>query len=131
VHTSAKCTSVMYKPNKQCSAQCTRQSDPALARSNCRFYKNWYKSKKKAFTRYVKKYSEGSKEIDAELAELKKHCVVIRVLAHTQVRKVSLSGQKKAHLSEIQVGDGAWQYIDQHMAGWQYISTVHGWLAVH
>jgi large subunit ribosomal protein L3e len=71
-----------------------------------RFYKNWYKAKKKAFTRYVKKYTDGKKEIEAELAELKKHCTVIRVLAHTQVRKLNL-GQKKAHLIEIQVNGGA------------------------
>merc|ERR1719327_479963 len=39
-----------------------------------RFYKNWYKSKKKAFTKYVKKYSDGHKEIDAELERMKKYC---------------------------------------------------------
>jgi hypothetical protein len=50
-----------------------------------RFYKNWYKAKKKAFTKYAKKYSEGKGTIEAELAALKKHCSVIRVLAHTQV----------------------------------------------
>merc|ERR1712146_469050 len=33
-----------------------------------RFYKNWYKSKKKAFSRYVKKYADGQKDIDAELS---------------------------------------------------------------
>jgi large subunit ribosomal protein L3e len=66
-----------------------------------RFYKNWYKSKKKAFTKYAKKYTDGKKEIEAELEELKKHCTVIRVLAHTQIRKLNL-GQKKAHLIEIQ-----------------------------
>jgi len=70
-----------------------------------RFYKNWYKSKKKAFTKYVKKYSDGKKEIEAELEALKKNCVVIRVLAHTQIRKLNL-GQKKAHLIEIQVNGG-------------------------
>lgn len=70
-----------------------------------RFYKNWYRAKKKAFTKYTKKYSNGKKEIDAELDELKKHSKVIRVLAHTQVKKVSI-GQKKAHLMEIQVNGG-------------------------
>jgi large subunit ribosomal protein L3e len=70
-----------------------------------RFYKNWYKSKKKAFTKYSKKYADGKKEIEAEVAELKKHCCSIRVLAHTQVRKVPV-GQKKAHLMEIQVNGG-------------------------
>ena len=37
--------------------------------------------------RYAKKYADGKKEIDAEIAELKKHCSVIRVLAHTQARQ--------------------------------------------
>jgi large subunit ribosomal protein L3e len=70
-----------------------------------RFYKNWYKSKKKAFTKYAKKYTDGKKEIEAELEALKKHCCVVRVLAHTQIRKLHL-GQKKAHLMEIQVNGG-------------------------
>ncbi len=67
-----------------------------------RFYKNWYKAKRKAFTKYAKKYSDGKKEIESELEALKKHATVIRVLAHTQVRKVNL-GIKKAQLMEIQV----------------------------
>jgi len=70
-----------------------------------KFYKNWYKSKKKAFTKYTKKYTDGKKQIEAELQQLKKHCSVIRVLAHTQVRKLSF-GQKKAHLLEVQVNGG-------------------------
>uniref|UniRef100_A0A7S3VMG7 Ribosomal protein L3 n=1 Tax=Dunaliella tertiolecta TaxID=3047 RepID=A0A7S3VMG7_DUNTE len=71
-----------------------------------RFYKNYTKSKKKAFTKYVKKYTDGKKEIEAELEQLKKHCCVIRVLAHTQVKKMNW-GQKKAHLMEIQVNGGS------------------------
>ncbi|GBF93419.1 60S ribosomal protein L3 [Raphidocelis subcapitata] len=70
-----------------------------------RFYKNWYKAKRRAFTRYVKKYADGKKAIEAELEQLKKHCSVIRVLAHTQVRKLPL-GQKKAHMLEVQVNGG-------------------------
>jgi large subunit ribosomal protein L3e len=52
-----------------------------------RFYKNWCKSKKKAFTKYCKKYEseDGKKDIQAQLEKLKKYCTVIRVLAHTQV----------------------------------------------
>lgn len=71
-----------------------------------RFYKNWYKSKKKAFTKYVKKYADGRKEIEAQLEQLKKHCSVVRVIAHTQVTKVPI-GQKKAHVMEIQVNGGS------------------------
>ncbi|KAI9221122.1 60S ribosomal protein L3 [Blastocladiella britannica] len=71
-----------------------------------RFYKNWYKSKKKAFTQYATKYAEGAKDITRELERIKKYAQVVRVLAHTQVRKVKL-GQKKAHLVEIQLNGGS------------------------
>ncbi|RGB42137.1 60S ribosomal protein L3 [Rhizophagus diaphanus] len=70
-----------------------------------RFYKNWYKSKKKAFTKYAKKYSEQNKEIDTELERIKKYCQVVRVLVHTQIRKIKIR-QKKAHLMEIQLNGG-------------------------
>merc|ERR1712157_13736 len=69
-----------------------------------KFYKNFYKSKKKAFTKYAKKYS--GKEIEAELNELRKKAVVVRVLAHTQIRKIPF-GQKKAHMMEIQINGGS------------------------
>jgi large subunit ribosomal protein L3e len=70
-----------------------------------RFYKNWYRSKKKAFTKYAKRMSENKDAFERELKRLKKYCTVIRVLAHTQVRKTPLQ-QKKAHLMEIQVNGG-------------------------
>lgn len=72
-----------------------------------RFYKNWYRSKKKAFTKYAKKNTENKEGIERELARIKKYCTVIRVLAHTQVRKLKL--QKKAHIMEIQVNGGTVQ----------------------
>ncbi|TPX58504.1 hypothetical protein PhCBS80983_g03105 [Powellomyces hirtus] len=71
-----------------------------------RFYKNWYRSKKKAFTKYAKKYTEGAKPIASQLERIKKYCQVIRVIAHTQVRKVKI-GQKKAHVMEIQLNGGS------------------------
>src|ERR1700722_9680993 len=72
-----------------------------------RFYKNWYRSKKKAFTRYAKKHAEDNgKPIARELERIRKYCTVVRVLAHTQIRKTGLS-QKKAHLMEIQVNGGS------------------------
>ncbi|CDY26350.1 BnaA03g60260D [Brassica napus] len=37
---------------------------------------------------------------------MKKYCTVIRVLAHTQIRKMKGLKQKKAHLNEIQVNGG-------------------------
>jgi large subunit ribosomal protein L3e len=70
-----------------------------------RFYKNWYTSKKKAFTRYAKKLTEGKKSIADEIARIKKHCHVVRVIAHTQVSKLKLR-QKKAHIMEIQINGG-------------------------
>ena len=71
-----------------------------------RFYKNWYKSKKKAFTKYTKKYADGGKDINHELARIKKYCAVVRILVHSQIRKTPLK-QKKAHLMEIQVNGGS------------------------
>ena len=72
-----------------------------------RFYKNWYKSKKKAFTKYAKQHSENSgASVTRELERIKKYCTVVRVLAHTQIRKTPLK-QKKAHLMEVQVNGGS------------------------
>ncbi|KAJ6337226.1 hypothetical protein OIU76_006994 [Salix suchowensis] len=73
-----------------------------------RFYKNWCKSKKKAFTKYSKQFETdaGKKSIQTQLEKLKKYATVIRVLAHTQIRKMKGLKQKKAHLMEIQVNGG-------------------------
>ena len=71
-----------------------------------RFYKNWCKSKQKAFTKYAKKAAEQSKNTETEIQRIKDHCTVVRVLAHTQIKKVKLR-QKKAHLMEIQVNGGS------------------------
>lgn len=71
-----------------------------------RFYKNWYKSKKKAFTKYSAKYAQDGAQIERELARIKKYASVVRVLVHTQIKKTPLS-QKKAHLAEIQVNGGS------------------------
>jgi len=72
-----------------------------------RFYKNWYRSKRKAFDRYAARIGEeNNKDTETELNRMKKYCQVIRVLAHTQIRKIGLR-QKKAHLMEIQVNGGS------------------------
>jgi len=71
-----------------------------------RFYKNWYRSKKKAFTKYEKKCAEKPQDIEHELKKICDYCQVVRVLAHTQVRKLKLR-QKVAHLVEIQLNGGA------------------------
>jgi len=71
-----------------------------------RFYKNWYRSKKKAFDRYAARVAdESNKDIETELARIKKYAHVVRVLAHSQIKLVKLR-QKKAHLLEIQVNGG-------------------------
>jgi large subunit ribosomal protein L3e len=71
-----------------------------------RFYKNWCQSKQKAFTKYAKKAAEQSKNTETEIQRIKDHCTVVRVLAHTQIKKVKLR-QKKAHLMEIQINGGS------------------------
>jgi len=71
-----------------------------------RCYRSWYKSKKKAYTKYATKYQkDGGKEIEAELDRIRKFCSVVRVIAHTQVKKLGLR-LKKAHIMEIQVNGG-------------------------
>jgi len=70
-----------------------------------RFYKNWYRAKKKAFTKYQKRVSENKDSLNAELAKIKKYSTVVRAIAHTQVKKLGLR-VKKAHILEIQVNGG-------------------------
>merc|ERR1711988_697890 len=73
-----------------------------------RFYKNWYRAKKKAFTKYSKNfYSEEkqmSEKIQAEIERAKKYCQVIRAICHTQVSKAKI-GQKKAQINGGSVSD--------------------------
>jgi len=72
-----------------------------------RFYKTWFKSKKKAFSKYsAERKKNDDKLVEETKARLGKHCQVIRVLAHTQIKKTPLK-QKKAHLMEIQVNGGS------------------------
>jgi len=72
-----------------------------------RFYKNWCKAKKKAFTKACKRWSddEGKKSIERDFEAMKKYCKIIRVICHTQQKLVKLT-QKKAHIMEIQVNGG-------------------------
>jgi len=70
-----------------------------------RFYKNWYRAKKKAFTKYSEKWEKNPSSIEAEFDRINKYCQVVRVIAHTQTRKLKLK-LKKAHILEIQVNGG-------------------------
>merc|ERR1711973_1007706 len=79
------------------SEECTR-----------RFYKNWSKSKKKAFTKASMKWKDetGKKEIEKDLAQIKKYCEVVRLITHTQ-QKLLRKRQKKAHIMEVQLNGGS------------------------
>nr|PVC54079.1 ribosomal protein L3 [Theileria orientalis] len=68
-----------------------------------RFYKNWYKAKRKAFTKYAKRFAET--KMENELSRLRNYATVVRALMHTQPSKTSLS-LRKAHLLEVQVNGG-------------------------
>jgi len=70
-----------------------------------RLYKNWMNSKKKAFSKYAKKWDD-KKEIDAQLNRIKKYCQVVRVIVHTQLNQLNLR-QKRAHVMEVQVNGGS------------------------
>jgi len=71
-----------------------------------RFYKGWYRSKKKAFSKYQKQYASKEKTIDVEIERIKKYCKIVRVIVHTDIAKIGLK-QKKAHVAEIQINGGS------------------------
>ncbi|KAM5198394.1 ribosomal protein uL3-like isoform 6-T6 [Hipposideros larvatus] len=72
-----------------------------------RFYKDWHKSKKKAFTKACKRWrdADGKKQLQKDFAAMKKYCKVIRVIVHTQMKLLPFR-QKKAHIMEIQLNGG-------------------------
>ncbi len=72
-----------------------------------RFYKNWYRCQRKAFTAASKKHStDAGKPIAAQLERIKATAAVVRVLIHSQPRLTSI-GQKKAHVMEVQLNGGS------------------------
>ncbi|KAM8845501.1 large ribosomal subunit protein uL3-like [Spinachia spinachia] len=73
-----------------------------------RFYKSWYKSKKKAFTKYSKKWQDetGKKQLSKDFSQMKKYCSVVRVIVHSQMRLLPMK-QKKAHVAEVQLNGGS------------------------
>lgn len=72
-----------------------------------RFYKNWSRSEKKAFTKNAAKWQseQGKKHIERTFEQIAKYCKVIRVIAHTQMKLLPLR-QKKSHIMEIQLNGG-------------------------
>jgi len=76
-----------------------------------RFYKNWTQSKKKAFTKWQQLWSDAKSgeeptEVRRRLNFIKKYANVVRVIAHSQVKKLKNLGLKKAHIMEIQINGG-------------------------
>ncbi|XP_070836495.1 large ribosomal subunit protein uL3 isoform X1 [Chaetodon trifascialis] len=73
-----------------------------------RFCRNRYKSKKKAFTKYCKKWQdeEGKKQLEKDFAAMKKYCQVIRVIAHTQKFLLPLR-QKTSRLMVVELNGGS------------------------
>ncbi|XP_077415280.1 large ribosomal subunit protein uL3-like isoform X2 [Vanacampus margaritifer] len=73
-----------------------------------KFYKNWHKSKKKAFTKYSKKWQDeaGKKSLDKDFTLMRKYCSVIRIIVHSQMRLLPIK-QKKAHVLEVQLNGGS------------------------
>jgi large subunit ribosomal protein L3e len=68
---------------------------------------------KNAFKSYLEKVAKDDKYMTERLAEFKKEATVIRVIAHTNLKKTNhegadkwIDGQKKAHVMEIQVNGG-------------------------
>ena len=55
-----------------------------------RFYKNFYRSQKKAFSKYQEKWKADAKSKDSakrDLARISKYCQVVRVMVATQIEK--------------------------------------------
>lgn len=71
-----------------------------------RFYKNWHKSQKLAFTSYSAKLAKDQSDFNQQLERIAKYCQVVRVITHTQIKKIKLR-QKKAHILEVQVNGGS------------------------
>lgn len=71
-----------------------------------RLYKNWYRSKRKSFTKYTEKISKDPKATEVLIKRLKKYCSVIRVIVHTQTKLLN-TRTKKAHVLEVQINGGS------------------------
>jgi len=76
-----------------------------------RFYKNWTRSKKKAYTKWEQQFAnvkdgENPKEVDKRLKFIEQYCDVVRVIAHSLVKKLKNLQMKKAHIMEIQINGG-------------------------
>jgi len=71
-----------------------------------RYYKNWHKSNKLAFSKHSHNYSD--EKLKEQLELIKRNCSVVRLIAHTQTQKLR-KGFRKAHILEIQINGGSVQ----------------------
>jgi len=78
-----------------------------------RYYKNWAKSKKKAFSKWQARNpgsddkSATTKEAEERFEKIAKNCQVVRLIVHTKIRSAGLKfRQRKAHVMEIQINGG-------------------------
>jgi len=71
------------------------------------YYKNWYKSKKKAFSR-IRDCTDSSIKIQSfkNVEKIKKFCSVIRCIGATNILQTGLK-RKKADVIEIQINGGS------------------------
>jgi large subunit ribosomal protein L3e len=51
-----------------------------------RFYKNWMNSKRKAFSKYSKKYEQKENSIEVSLNRIRRYCTVVRAICSTQMK---------------------------------------------
>ncbi|GJX21464.1 60S ribosomal protein L3-1 [Tanacetum coccineum] len=88
-----------------------------------RFYKNWYKSNKKAFANYSKKFEsvERKRDIQCQLERMKKYGTVIKVLAHTQVTNLLLIIREKE--KGRRVLDGNLESFDVVVVTWTAVAS--------
>ena len=70
-----------------------------------RFYKNWVRSKQKAFSRYQSENKDKNK-IEVQLNRIRKYCTVVRAICHTQHNLMKHLRQKKNNVFEIQINGG-------------------------
>ena len=70
-----------------------------------RFYKNWVRSKQKAFSRYQSEIKD-SKKIEVQLNRIRKYCTSVRAIVHTQHDLMKHFRQKKNNVFEVQINGG-------------------------
>lgn len=75
-----------------------------------RYYKNWTKSKKKAFSKYQARANadkQDQTEFNERVQQIKKNCQIVRLIAHTQISALKQFRMRKSHVMEIQVNGGS------------------------